>query len=192
MRLLHLSDTHGQHEMLGVLPKAVVVHSGDFMSGGSKKEVLAFIKWFAALPYAHKIFIAGNHDDYLYGATIEGLPDNTHYLCHSSITIDGLTFYGIPLFMRDVVDGLYEDYLLQASSDTNVLITHQPPMGVLDVSDGIQYGNALLLKCVQRIKPQYHIHASYGVVKQAGTVFSNGSLVNNRYELTNKARVYEF
>ena len=63
MNILHLSDTHGAHRSLGRLPEAdVIVHSGDIAMNGSSSEALDFMRWFSALPYAHKIFVAGNHD----------------------------------------------------------------------------------------------------------------------------------
>lgn len=30
---------------------------------GSSSEALDFMEWFCGLPYAHKIFVAGNHDE---------------------------------------------------------------------------------------------------------------------------------
>ena len=64
MNILLLSDTHGSHRDLGSLPEAdVIVHSGDIAMNGSSSEVLDFMRWwFSALPYAHKNFVAGNHD----------------------------------------------------------------------------------------------------------------------------------
>ena len=67
MKILHLSDTHGCHRRLIDLPEAdIVVHSGDFCMVGSEAEAIDFLNWFCDLPYAHKIFICGNHDDCLY------------------------------------------------------------------------------------------------------------------------------
>ncbi|QCD34743.1 MULTISPECIES: hypothetical protein [Bacteroidales] len=37
---------------------------------------LDFLNWFCGLPYRHKAFIGGNHDDCLYRANIGGLDDN--------------------------------------------------------------------------------------------------------------------
>lgn len=63
MNILLLSDTHGSHRDLGSLPEAdVIVHSGYIAMNGSSSEVLDFMRWFSALPYAHKNFVAGNHD----------------------------------------------------------------------------------------------------------------------------------
>lgn len=90
MRILHLSDTHSKHNLLKNLPNAdVVVHSGDVSFAGSENEVLDFLNWFCDWDYSHKIFVAGNYDDYLYYEQIEGLPigildfdDNINYGCH--------------------------------------------------------------------------------------------------------------
>ena len=101
MRLLHISDTHGKHQILKDLPEAdFIVHTGDITEDGTEEEVKDFIEWFSGLSYAHKIFIAGNHDNCLYGANIEGLPDNVHYLCNDSITIDGINYGDYTLYKR--------------------------------------------------------------------------------------------
>ena len=45
MNILHLSDTHGAHRILGNLPEAdVIVHSGDITMNGSSSEVLDFMR----------------------------------------------------------------------------------------------------------------------------------------------------
>ena len=81
MKILHISDTHGCHRRLHDLLQAdIVVHSGDFTMNGSEQEALDFMNWFCDLPHPHKIFICGNHDECLYGATIDGLDGNVHYL----------------------------------------------------------------------------------------------------------------
>lgn len=86
----------------------MIVHSGDFTFAGTEDEAMDFVEWFSELPYAHKVFIAGNHDYCLYGADISDLPDNVHYLYGNGVTIDGLRFFGIPMFMDDNLSGDYE------------------------------------------------------------------------------------
>lgn len=183
MTLLHLSDTHGLHRQIENLPMAdVIVHSGDFCEKGTIEEVEDFVEWFASLPHKHKIFVAGNHDDCLHGAAIEGLPDGVHYLCCSGIEIDGVNFYGLPMFVADELSGEYEKALSRIPSDTDVLITHQPPYGILDVTDGVHYGNISLLGCVLSIKPRLHlfghVHKANGKVEAHDTIYVNGSIVS--------------
>ena len=92
MRILHISDTHSKHRELPPLPNADnIIHSGDFTFAGSENEAYDFINWFCDLPFQHKIFIAGNHDLCMYGAdSIDGLPNNVHYLCNNSIEISNV------------------------------------------------------------------------------------------------------
>lgn len=131
MKILHISDTHNHHRQLQDLPAAdVIVHSGDFTMAGTEAEVIDFMEWFCALPYKHKVFIAGNHDDCLFGADINGLPENCHYLYGNGVTIEGIKFFGIPMFVEDDISGNYTKMLENIPSNTDVLITHQPPISL--------------------------------------------------------------
>ena len=125
MKILHLSDTHGCHRRLGDLPEAdVVVHSGDFCMVGSQREAIDFLDWLCDLPHRHKIFICGNHDECLYEATISGLGPGVHYLCNSGIEIDGISFYGVPMFLHDSLSSRQAKHLSALPSGTDVVITH--------------------------------------------------------------------
>lgn len=183
MTILHLSDTHGLHRQIEHIPLAdVIVHSGDFCEQGTVEEVEDFVEWFAALPHKHKIFVAGNHDDSLHGATIEGLPDGVHYLCNSGVEIEGVKFYGLPMFVADEVSGQYDTAIAHIPADTEVLITHQPPYGILDYTEGIHYGSTALLARVLSIKPRVHlfghVHKANGKVEAHDTLYVNGSIVS--------------
>ncbi|MDH8701583.1 Icc-related predicted phosphoesterase [Dysgonomonadaceae bacterium PH5-43] len=190
MKILHLSDTHNMHYLLRNLPDAdIIIHSGDVSFAGSESEVLDFVEWFEKLPYKYKIFVAGNHDDCLFGETINGLLDNCFYLCNSEVVIEGIKFYGIPLFMEDVLSRECDKHISNIPTDTDVLITHQPPYSVLDFSENTHYGDPLLLQQALAIQPQYHlfghIHKAYGIEKIENTTFVNASLVDNNYKLLN-------
>lgn len=186
MRILHLSDTHGCHRRLRELPEAdVVVHSGDFCMAGTEEEAFDFINWFCDLPYKHKIFIAGNHDDCLYGAKIEGLDNNTHYLSNSKIEIEGIKFYGIPMFMEDCINGNEALNYAKIPIDTDILITHAPPYGILDLDEGINYGSEKLLEKLTTLNLKAHlfghIHSNHGIEAINGITFSNGAILNSNY-----------
>lgn len=187
MKILHISDTHGCHHRLRDLPDAdVVVHSGDFTMGGSQEEALDFLNWFCDLPHRHKIFICGNHDDCLYGANIEGLDDNVHYLCNSEVEIDGIKFYGVPMFMGDCVTDRQSRNYARIPDNTDVLITHCPPYGILDFDDNINYGDKELLERVSAVAPRLHlfghIHAQHGRCKIGLTTFSNAAIMSDSYD----------
>lgn len=188
MTILHLSDTHNQHRQLTDLPDAdILIHSGDFTMAGTEQEAIDFLNWFCDLPYRHKIFIAGNHDDCLYGATLSGLDENCHYLCNSGICIDGVKFYGIPMFVADALEGEDKHFIQAIPADTDVLITHCPPLDILDYDGKYHYGSNDLWQKVNSIKPKLHlfghIHSNYGRIVHAGIIFSNASMVDEGYLL---------
>ena len=168
MKILQISDTHNQHRQLTDLPAAdVIVHCGDFTDNGTEEEVLNFLNWFIELPYPHKIFITGNHDLRLWEA--EG--------------IDGIKFFGLA----------YNHPETLIPNDVDVLITHEPPIMILDESAGIHWGNALLRNKIYEVKPHYHLfghaHEGYGTFKDEHIIFSNGAILDDNYNSCHKPKL---
>lgn len=200
MRLLHISDTHNLHRQLNNLPAAdIIVHSGDISYAGTGQEVVDFIEWFGALDYQYKIFIAGNHDYCLEEKNIKRiqrfLPENCFYLCNSGVKIEGLKFWGNPFFFSDDVSGQYLNMIAQISADTDVLISHRPPLGILDNANNISYGCPDLLQKILEVRPRYHlfghIHDAYGIKQTEYTTFVNASIMNEDYVITNPPILFE-
>ncbi|MBT4329716.1 MAG: metallophosphoesterase [Gammaproteobacteria bacterium] len=204
MRIVCFSDTHGYHEKVEIPDGDILIHAGDFSRRGSTSEQEAFDVYLGGLPHTHKIVIAGNHD-----WSLEDVDDpesrfhNAAYLQDSSITIDGVKFYGAPwqpefynwAFNLPRGEPLREKWS-QIPNDTDVLITHGPPHGVLDrVSRGERVGCEDLLEAVQRVQPQLHvfghIHEDYGQVERGGTVFVNPSTCNAVYRPVNPCVVVD-
>ena len=79
--------------------------------------------------------------------------------------------------------------------DTDILITHQPPLGILDYADNFNYGCSDLLEAVSNIHPQYnlfgHIHDAYGIEISEHTTFVNAAVVDADYQLLNEPFVFE-
>lgn len=79
--------------------------------------------------------------------------------------------------------------------NTDILVTHGPPYGVLDLNMHKQHtGCKDLLNQVLKIKPKLHvfghIHEGYGVFKNENITFFNASSANIAYKLTNKPLVF--
>lgn len=170
----------------------MLIHAGDLSWNGTEEEIADFIEWFGALNYRHKIFIAGNHDDCLDRAGIEGMPHNCYYLCNSGIEIEGVKIWGIPFFLSDEIlwADLYPKKIARIPQQTDILVSHCPPFGILDKSAfGANMGNEDLRKQVEIINPRYHlfghIHEAYGVYKTSRTTFVNGAVVDENYEPVN-------
>lgn len=188
IRLLQISDTHNRHNELTNLPEAdLVIHCGDFTEQGTEEEVLDFLNWFIELPYKHKIFVTGNHDLCLWDAEgIEDHPENIHFLQDRGCEIEGIQFFGLAYNHPERHIPNYE---------IDVLVTHEPPVMILDESSGTHWGNAPLRNRVFEIKPKYHLfghaHDAYGTAKQEGIVFSNGAILDDRYNIINKPHIFE-
>jgi Icc-related predicted phosphoesterase len=198
MKILHISDTHSHHRELPDLPGAdVIIHSGDMCFAGTADEFSDFADWFCGLDYKYKLFIAGNHDCILHeadaGKLQSLLPENVAYLCNSGVEIDGVKFWGIPFMLEMRSD--YRTELAKIPSGIDVLITHNPPYGILDFSDNINYGCVDLLQTVLKIKPYYHlfghVHDAFGIEKSIHTTYVNAALMNEDYEVVNKAVLLE-
>lgn len=188
MKILQLSDTHNKHQQLTNLPAAdVIVHCGDFTDMGTEEEVLDFLNWFIELPYPHKIFVVGNHDLCLWDAEdIEDLPENIHFLQDCGCEIDGVKFFGLA----------YNHPETLIPNDVDVLVTHEPPVMILDESAGVHWGNAPLRNRIQEVKPTFHLfghaHEGYGTKKIDGITFSNGSSLNDKYDLCNQPKLFVY
>lgn len=214
MKITCISDTHNQH--LHIPPDwleggDVLVHAGDVSGRGSLKEVEAFLEWFNELPYTHKIFIAGNHDfwfekvsTFAVNEMLQEKYPNIIYLNDSGVEIDGVKFWGSPVqpwfydwaFNRIGTDICRHWDMIPL--DTDVLITHGPMKGILDmtlrgVSTGCPY---LLEKSAEMTNLKLfvcgHIHESYGKFEfPDGGVFVNASTLNFNYNVQNKPIIVE-
>ena len=205
MKVLHISDTHMNHDQL-VVPGGIdaVVHSGDASNWKdpyrNESELRAFIDWFAALPIPTKVFVPGNHDTSLEKglitrATIENL--GIRLLINEETTIEGLRVWGSPFtprygdwsYMKDrgTINRIWDNI----PEGLDILITHGPPYGILDATydhhNKVELvGCSALRKRVARVPPRFmlfgHVHSTKDI-RNAGTrtvgglptVFSNGS-----------------
>lgn len=203
MQIVAISDTHGTHWDLQSLPDGdVLIHAGDVTRGGTKEQVIDFLKWFAEQKHAHKIFVAGNHDFFFEQADSDEIsciiPDGIVYLNDSGVEIDGFKFWGSPItpwfnnwaFNRNRGSEIKKHWNL-IPNDTDVLITHGPPFGILDETVyGKRTGCEELLLRVYQVKPKFHIfghiHEDYGIFMKGETSFVNASVLDDWYEMKNK------
>ena len=98
MRLVCISDTHGQHNKMPPIPEGdVLVHAGDCTGSGTLPQIDAFTKWLGALPHAHKILIAGNHD-FCFDKNLRGksMAAQSRSMCEQN----NITYLRIGIFQR--------------------------------------------------------------------------------------------
>lgn len=204
MKIVCLSDTHMSHEDVKIPDGDVLIHSGDATCSGNLVEVSAFCEWFRKFPHKHKIFVAGNHD-WLFQddpGIARQLTRDFHYLQDSSIEIEGLKFYGSPWTPRYgwwafMVDG--EDLKRKwdmIPQDVDVLITHGPPDGILDMAGPSRHAGCNYLRdALVRVHPKLHIfghiHYGHGELIQAGTHFVNAAICDDYNNKLNEPVVVE-
>lgn len=179
MRLVCISDTHGMHRQVDVPEGDILIHSGDCLGVGTLAELEDLDHWFAEQPHPHKILIAGNHDWCFQDEPQDAraLVRHAHYLQDTGLELAGLKFWGSPwtpvffswAFNLERGEALAERWA-QIPADTDILITHGPPAGILDgVPTGtgtVNVGCDDLAATVETLSPRLHIfghiHEGYG------------------------------
>ena len=196
-----ISDTHNSQP---VLPSGdILIHAGDLTQSGSLNELQSAVAWLSVQPHPIKIVVAGNHD-LLLDASLDknnNSGQNTAaqreivdwgdiiYLENAETTItcaNGrcLRIYGSPFSARhgnwafqyprsqDVWKGTVPD-------DIDILVTHGPPRGHLDL---LTLGCPYLLDELWRVRPRLHV---FGHVHEgAGTEPLHFDALQGAYERT--------
>jgi Icc-related predicted phosphoesterase len=209
MKLVCISDTHSLHDRIPAIPDGdVLIHAGDCLGQGTVDNVEAFNHWLGGLPHRHKIVIAGNHDWAFQEtpALARAALTNAIYLEDSAVEIEGVRFWGSPwtptfldwAFMLDRGEPLAEKWR-RIPENTDVLITHGPPMGI---GDEVRFGGtaqnvgcADLLRRLSALSLKAHvfghIHEGYGVYELGGVRLVNASSCTERYQPSNSPIVVE-
>lgn len=215
MRLVCISDTHNQLGKVKLPEGDVLLHAGDWTMKGTLTEVAQFaydLRQVVDRFPLGAIVVAGNHDylaeqDPFTTKTLLQHPKIT-YLCDNSTTINGLKVWGSPWqpWFLDWAFNLERGDEIKAKwdlipEDTDILITHGPPVGIRDaLEDGTNVGCEDLGEAIDRVSPRLHlfghIHHSYGEamiqrVGKSATRFVNASICTERYKPTNEPIVVE-
>ncbi|SFB69622.1 Predicted phosphoesterase [Zunongwangia mangrovi] len=206
MRIISISDTHNKHQDLEIPDGNILIHCGDISEGGTKPEIVDFLQWFSKLPHKHKILIAGNHDFHLekYSTNLDDIiPDNIHYLSDSGITLENFRIWGSPFtpgngnwaFNLERGRSIRKKWNL-IPQNTDILITHTPPYGILDESKTYKnIGCEELLKKIVDIKPKLHffghVHDDFGKKSIGPTLFVNNAVMDSKNRLINGVSVVD-
>ena len=208
MKVVCISDTHEKHEGLEVPDGDILIFAGDCSMVGSSEALHRFNEWLGKLPHEHKFWTYGNHEwtcdpnNRNYCSGYEKIITNGKQLNGNGAEVDGFKLWGSPMAPRfhGWAFGLeaYETfrYWRHIPENTDVLITHGPPRGIMDQNGiGEHCGCPNLTERVQQITTRVHvfghIHTQYGVEERDGTRYVNASVLDDRYELVREAIVLE-
>lgn len=218
MRLVAMSDIHGFWNSIKEVPDGdVLIIAGDTTGHGTLAETMLFAEWVKKLPHEHKLMVAGNHDlildvtksrndpDYAKKLRIEAIgvlaDAGITYLEGSPWAINDVKFYGTPwmpnyynwAFMMDEDAEELRQAYQKIPADTEVLITHCPPYGVLDdANDESKVGSQFLLERVDQLKDLKahffgHIHEGHG----QNPPFYNVAMCDANYNIVNPVTVVD-
>lgn len=179
-RVVCISDTHNNYP---ALPDGdILIHCGDLTARGTFNELFSALGWLQRQPHKHKILVPGNHDEGLASAYIPNSLEGINFLVDREIEVEGLRIYGSPWlsfkgwsFHRE--DAELEKLYTKVPSGLDILVTHSPPLGILDSCRDGHVGLAALAVAVTRAKPKNHIfghvHEAYGTMCGEETRFIN-------------------
>lgn len=198
-----ISDLHGHYPDLEGGDLLIV--AGDLTAHGIKSQYIEFIDWIVKQKYTRKVVIAGNHDGVLqkdeYFFHLNRIDEyfDFDYLCDSGEEFHGLKIWGSPWtpefcgwhFMLDTPEQLAEKWAI-IPDDTDILITHGPPLGIRDENnyDG-RLGCSELRKKVDslpnlKLHVFGHIHEGYGQETINKTTFVNCAHMDIKYRPMNQ------
>lgn len=195
-RIVFLSDTHSN--WVKVPDGDILVFAGDMTCSknttSNLREFRGFQIFLRGLTHKHKIIVAGNHDSFIYNfekSARDELKDYI-YLQDEATEVLGIKFYGLPWtpefcnwsFMLPAWGEKLKEKYEKIPEDTDILITHGPPFGILDINNyGTHCGCELLLERVEKTKPKIHcfghIHNGHGVKQGRDTLFMNASICDD-------------
>jgi Icc-related predicted phosphoesterase len=180
LRIVLLSDMHELHREVDVPEGDILLCAGDWtMQSRSLRSIADFNQWLGELPHQHKICVPGNHETYLQTTpTNRSLLTNAILLINEGVEIEGLRIWGSPVTPVGPAFGVIsaeERRRLYGTipEDTDILITHGPPRGILDHAPGSHFlsGDQELLDAVTRLKPRCHTFGHVHLPQNSPRIF---------------------
>ena len=195
------------HQQVKIPDADLLIFAGDMSVCRTVQDVAGFNAFLKTLPHRHKIVIGGNHDHLLASSPELGrkLLQDAIYLQDETVVIEGIKIYGSPwqpIFNTNACDAfalsrgiiMHEKWAM-IPEDTDILITHTPPCGIMDEDGGVSHGCSDLLEAVQHIAPTFHIfghiHNHNGMQTIGRTTFINCN-VKDKKERVRPALTFDY
>ena len=223
MKIAATSDTHGLAFWEHIPECDVCILGGDISptmdhSVSFQRQWLygTFLPDLKKIPAKNIVFIAGNHDFYLYdlykrydeGELRSVLPPNIHYLRDSWVVIDGVKIYGTPWVvnlkkwafnLKSRTDEMFT--YDRIPNDVDILVSHAPAFKfcdtILEYNEFEPLGSMGLIQAIREKNPKVvlsgHIHS--GNHEPEGTwrtEFRCVSLLNEKYKISYTPYVFEY
>jgi Icc-related predicted phosphoesterase len=216
MKIVMISDTHAKWKKLVIPECDVLISAGDYSFRGERHLVKNFHEWLNKQPAKHIISVQGNHEveverDFQNAKQLAlSVCPRVHFIDEGEVVIDGVKFYGsaITPWFHDWAWNRWrgpdiKKHWDRIPDDVQVLITHGPPAGFLDIvyyADGMtpkeRVGCMDLADRIKELKQLKlhvfgHIHGSTGETNFNGVTYINASICDEMYMPTNHVREFE-
>lgn len=218
VKIACISDTHNQHRNLIIPQCDVLVHAGDYSYTGDFQSLWEINQWFGELKKegvcSEVVTVCGNHD-FLYEKNptlARSIMTNCIYLQDEPLEFMGYKWYGsprTPFFcnwaFNEQRGRQIKKWWDRIPDDTQILITHGPPMGILDevdrgVVNGLELGREHvgceeLRKRVDQLKDLKlhcfgHLHDNNGEYTDPnGKLFVNAAICTEEYKPTQNSHI---
>jgi len=141
-------------------------------------NVVEFDSWLGELPHRHKIFVPGNHD----GAYADERLKNAIVLVNQGVEVEDLKIWGTPTSSVGPAFGVSSPeerrrIFAAIPEDTDILVSHAAPYGVLDNRCGDRELRAASDRVGPLIHSFGHIHAGPSSMTIGETLYVNASLL---------------
>lgn len=208
MKILHISDSHCYHHMYELEEADVLCYTGDETNSRNKfqnhREFLSFYRWLKSQRDKFKkvMFTPGNHSVHIYNnesSVREKMSEiDVDFLNGDSVVFEDVVFYGDPISpsFGDWVYTKNRDKTVRnwdkINIETNVLLTHTPPKGILDLHENKQRvlelcGDGALGKMVFKL-PELKAHL-FGHIHDNSDIKNNGILVREDIIFSNATAI---
>jgi Icc-related predicted phosphoesterase len=235
--IILISDIHNYQHLLTLPKGDLLLIAGDMTNMGKRKELERFSTFLSSVKpnFEMIVVVAGNHEvsmdtdffnkvgkKYFYGNSIDPKRARAYFIDNPDVVYledSGVEYKGIKIWGTPWVNpcgnwafclnqpGMDKQLFGQIPEDTDILISHSPPYGILDVVPMYSYqvdpqtnkmvrkmqnqhtGNKELMKRVHKIKPKLHvfghIHECSGAEIHGDTLFVNAAILNHRHKPEN-------
>lgn len=225
MKIALISDTHCQHSKIteNLLDNSpdMIIHAGDATnvkdSMMNMMEMDIFYKWFSLFRNTKTIFVPGNHDV----SIGRGLFDYSKYytvktLINDMVEVEGVKIWGSPYTpsfgqgwaYNQSRSSLGQFWEKNIPEEVDIIITHGPPYGVLDLTinktkkDWERVGCKGLMKTIEKRKPKLvvfgHLHdeddkmiKNNGTFIKDGITYVNASILSLKHQRINDPIYFE-
>lgn len=177
MKIVAISDTHGEHSDVELPDGDVLVHTGDFTHFGNGQN--DFLNWFTQQPFKYRVLILGNHEKM--GRPqwkIDDLKTNLNqnekltYVGESAVEIDGVTFGPVG-----------------SNINVDVVLSHKPPASILDAGKGVRKIHEAVALQSPKVHIFGHVHQAYGREELNYTTCINAALAGRDYTIRHSPQI---